>query len=116
MHPHTRIGEHFHFLSAMFPYDADGHSIMDYYAAAVELARNSSRELTESEYEIGMRMSTHIKQMYARSSQIAAVFNAGSFRLLEVQMERLEESTKQENATRPYTVPAKLQTVHEDSS
>lgn len=37
-------------------------------------------------------------------------------RLLEVQMERLEESAKQENATRPYTVPAKLQTVHEDSA
>lgn len=63
MRPNSRVGEHFHFLSAMFPYDSDGHSIIDYYAAAIELARNSSRELTDAEYEIGMNMSSHIKRM-----------------------------------------------------
>lgn len=52
--PHARMIHHFRFLIPLLPKDDDGLSPLHYYDSAIQIARNSMRELREEEFEIGM--------------------------------------------------------------
>jgi hypothetical protein len=65
--PHVRILHHFRFLLPLFAQDEDGLTPIHYYDTAIQLARNSSRELTEKEFDAGIRAADEIIRMYASS-------------------------------------------------
>ncbi|TFL06077.1 hypothetical protein BDV98DRAFT_540050 [Pterulicium gracile] len=52
--PHAHMIHHFRFLLPFLQDDEDGIPILHYYDSAVQLARNSTREPTEKEFELGM--------------------------------------------------------------
>jgi hypothetical protein len=53
---------HFRFIIPLLPRDEDGLSLLHYYDAAIQIARISSREPTEREFEIGMGAAEEIKR------------------------------------------------------
>lgn len=67
--PHARMIHHFRFILPLLPKGTGegGLSVLHYYDSAVQLARNSSREPTESEFELGMEAAGQIKQRCASS-------------------------------------------------
>lgn len=54
---------HFRFILPLLPRDEDGMSFLHYYDAAIQLARNSSREPTEREFELGIQAADDIMTM-----------------------------------------------------
>ena len=60
--PHDRLIHHFRHVLPLVPTTDDGTSLMHYYDSAIQLARNSSKELTEDEFEIGMDAAISIKK------------------------------------------------------
>jgi len=60
--PHARMWHHFRFIRPLLPIDEDGLTPLHYYDSAVHLARISGSELSESEFEIGMRAATEIEK------------------------------------------------------
>ncbi|PPQ89592.1 hypothetical protein CVT25_012337 [Psilocybe cyanescens] len=60
--PHARMLHHFRFLNPLLPKDEDGMTPLHYYDSAIQLARHSSRELTEDEFETGMNAAYQIEK------------------------------------------------------
>ena len=60
--PHARMLHHFRFLTPLLARDDDGMSALHYFDAAVQLARNAARELTEAEFAEGMAAAEQITQ------------------------------------------------------
>jgi len=60
--PHSRMLHHFRFLNPLLPKDEDGMTPLHYYDSAIQLARNSARELTEEEFEIGINAADLIEK------------------------------------------------------
>jgi len=60
--PHSRMLHHFRYLTPLLPKDEDGMTDLHYYDSAIQLARNSARELTEGEFEIGMNAASRIEK------------------------------------------------------
>jgi hypothetical protein len=60
--PHARMLHHFRFLNPLLLKDEDGMTPLHYYDSAVQLARNSARELTEGEFEAGMNAADQIEK------------------------------------------------------
>jgi len=60
--PHARMLHRFRFILPLLPGDEDGLTPLHYYDAAVQVARNGDRELTEQEYEIGIRAAREIEE------------------------------------------------------
>ncbi|KAF9535847.1 hypothetical protein CPB83DRAFT_842445 [Crepidotus variabilis] len=52
--PHARMIHHFRFIAPLLPKDEDGMTPLHYYDSAIQLVRNSSREVGEREFEVGM--------------------------------------------------------------
>ncbi|EIW86553.1 hypothetical protein CONPUDRAFT_114994 [Coniophora puteana RWD-64-598 SS2] len=80
--PHARILHHFRFILPLLPKDEDGLTALHYYDSAIQLARISEQELTEEEFETGMRAASDIQQI-----------------LNECRLEMLEESRTQLNVS-----------------
>ncbi|KAL0950957.1 hypothetical protein HGRIS_007708 [Hohenbuehelia grisea] len=53
--PHARMLEHFRALIPLLPSTPEGISYLHYYDSAVQIARDSSKEPTEEEFDNGMR-------------------------------------------------------------
>ena len=62
LRPHARPSHHFRFIRPLLPHDADGGTPLEYYDAAVQLARHGSREPTELEFAIGMNAAKEIEK------------------------------------------------------
>ena len=60
--PHSRMLHHFRFLNPLLPKDEDGMTPLHYFDSAIQLARNSARELTEEEFEVGMNAANQIEK------------------------------------------------------
>ena len=60
--PHSRMLHHFRFLNPLLTKDEDGVTPLHYYDSAIQLARNSSRDLTEEEFEVGITAANQIEQ------------------------------------------------------
>jgi hypothetical protein len=60
--PHSRMLHHFRFLNPLLPKDEDGMTALHYFDSAIQLTRNSARELTEEEFEIGMNAVNQIEK------------------------------------------------------
>ncbi|KAH9486756.1 Protein PRY2 [Psilocybe cubensis] len=60
--PHARMLHHFRFLNPLLPKDEDGMTPLHYYDSAIQLARHSSREVTEEEFETGMEAAYQIEK------------------------------------------------------
>ncbi|KAJ8469138.1 hypothetical protein ONZ45_g16989 [Pleurotus djamor] len=57
MKPHARMLHHFRFILPLLPSiasDEEHISFLHYYDSAIQIARNSSKEPSEAEFEIGM--------------------------------------------------------------
>jgi hypothetical protein len=67
--PHARMLHHFRFIIPLLPMDEDGLTPLHYYDSAIHLARISSNELSESEFETGMKASSDILKWYVRPRQ-----------------------------------------------
>ncbi|TFK40984.1 hypothetical protein BDQ12DRAFT_417463 [Crucibulum laeve] len=80
--PHVRMLHHFRFIIPLLPKDEDGMSPVHYYDSAIQLARNSGKELTEEEFEMGMKAAGDIEKS-----------------LNDCRLEMLEDSTTQLNDT-----------------
>ncbi|KAF8898545.1 hypothetical protein BD779DRAFT_1431517 [Infundibulicybe gibba] len=52
--PHARMLHHFRFILPLLSKDEDGLTPLHYFDSAVQLARNSARELIEHEFELGL--------------------------------------------------------------
>ncbi|KAF5377525.1 hypothetical protein D9615_005245 [Tricholomella constricta] len=76
--PHARMLHHFRFIQPLLPVDEYGLTPLHYFDAAVQLARNGSGELSETEFEVG----TEAAQAILKS-------------LHECHLEMLEESSTQ---------------------
>ncbi|KZP16758.1 hypothetical protein FIBSPDRAFT_748026 [Athelia psychrophila] len=63
LRPHSRMMHHFRFILPLLPQDEDGISLLHYYDSAIQLARNSARQPTEMEYQIGIESAEGIKQV-----------------------------------------------------
>lgn len=63
LRPHSRMLHHFRFILPLLPQDEDGISLLHYYDSAIQLARNSTREPTEMEFQIAMESADGIKKM-----------------------------------------------------
>ena len=53
---------HFRFLTPLLPKDEDGMTPLIYYDSAIQIARHSAQELTEEEFEIGMKAAYEIEK------------------------------------------------------
>ena len=53
---------HFRFLIPLLPVDEDGFTPLHYYDSAIQVARNAEKELSEEEYEVGVRVGREIEQ------------------------------------------------------
>jgi hypothetical protein len=53
---------HFRFLIPLLPVDEDGLTPLHYYDSAIQVARNAEKELSEGEYEMGVRVGSEIEQ------------------------------------------------------
>jgi len=60
--PHARMLHHFRFLSPLLPIDENGMSPLHYYDSAIQIARNSTRALSEEEFETGMNAVQQIER------------------------------------------------------
>ena len=60
--PHSRMLHHFRFLNPLLTKDEDGVTPLHYYDSAIQLARNSGRDLTEEEFEVGITAAYQIEQ------------------------------------------------------
>ncbi|KAK1223792.1 hypothetical protein PQX77_013316 [Marasmius sp. AFHP31] len=82
--PHDRMLHHFRFILPLLRTDTDddGLTPLHYYDSAIQLARNSYREPTEKEFELGMEMVDVIKRI-----------------LNETRMEMLQGSSTQLNGS-----------------
>ncbi|KAJ8084214.1 hypothetical protein PM082_002981 [Marasmius tenuissimus] len=82
--PHDRMLHHFRFILPLLKTDTDddGLTPLHYYDSAIQLARNSHREPTEKEFELGMEMVDTIKRI-----------------LNETRMEMLQGSSTQLNGS-----------------
>lgn len=58
--PHARMLHHFRFILPLLPLDEDGLTPLHYYDSAIHLARISSSELSENEFELGMTAASDI--------------------------------------------------------
>jgi hypothetical protein len=63
LRPHSRMLHHFRFILPLLPQDEDGISLLHYYDSAIQLARNSTKEPTEMEFQIAMESADGIKRM-----------------------------------------------------
>jgi hypothetical protein len=63
---------HFRHLLPLLPTDEDGLSFLHYYDSAIQLARLSSREPTESEFEVGISAAQEIRKRYRFPSWFCA--------------------------------------------
>jgi hypothetical protein len=63
LRPHSRMLHHFRFILPLLPQDEDGISLLHYYDSAIQLARNSTKEPTEMEFQIAMESAAGIKKM-----------------------------------------------------
>lgn len=52
--PHTPMLHHFRYIKPLLPVDDYGFTSLDYFDSAVQIARISSRELTQVEFALGM--------------------------------------------------------------
>lgn len=59
---------HFRFLKPLLARDVDGMSALHYFDAAVQVARNAAREMTEAEFAEGMAAAEQITQWYVALS------------------------------------------------
>lgn len=66
--PHARMLHHFRFLKPLLARDVDGMSALHYFDAAVQVARNAAREMTEAEFAEGMAAAEQITQWYVALS------------------------------------------------
>jgi hypothetical protein len=62
--PHTRMLHHFRFILPLLPVDEDGLTPLHYYDSAIQLARHSNVELSEQEFEMGMKPASEILKWY----------------------------------------------------
>jgi hypothetical protein len=53
---------HFRFILPLLPTDEDGLSLLHYYDSAIQVARNSIKEPTEKEFQIGIEAAGEIKR------------------------------------------------------
>jgi len=60
LRPHTRMLHHFRFILPLLPVDEDGLTPLHYYDSAIQLARYSNAELSEHEFEMGMKPANEI--------------------------------------------------------
>jgi len=60
--PHARMLHHFRFILPLLPTDEDGLSMLHYYDSAIQVARNSIKEPTEKEFQIGIEAAGEIKR------------------------------------------------------
>ena len=51
---------HFRFILPLLPVDEDGLTPLHYYDSAIQLARYSNAELSEHEFEMGMKPANEI--------------------------------------------------------
>ncbi|KIY45389.1 hypothetical protein FISHEDRAFT_49362 [Fistulina hepatica ATCC 64428] len=58
--PRARILQHFCFILPLLTVDADDLTALHYYDSAIQIARNSHAEVTEQEYELGMKAQAEI--------------------------------------------------------
>ncbi|KDQ63811.1 hypothetical protein JAAARDRAFT_29858 [Jaapia argillacea MUCL 33604] len=63
LRPHDRMLHHFRYIIPLLPKDEDGLTALHYYDSAIQLARHSSREPTEKEYEAGKEAADAIARM-----------------------------------------------------
>ena len=63
LRPHSRMIHHFRFILPLLPQDEDGISLLHYYDSAIQLARNSTKEPTEMEFQIAMESAAGIKKV-----------------------------------------------------
>jgi len=63
LRPHSRMMHHFRFILPLLPQDEDGISLLHYYDSAIQLARNSTKQPTEMEFQIGIESANGIKRM-----------------------------------------------------
>ncbi|KZT21642.1 hypothetical protein NEOLEDRAFT_1120771 [Neolentinus lepideus HHB14362 ss-1] len=63
LRPHDRMLHHFRFVIPLLPKDDDGLTPMHYYDSVIQLARNSCKEPTEGEYEMGWKAAGEIKRI-----------------------------------------------------
>ncbi|CAA7266610.1 unnamed protein product [Cyclocybe aegerita] len=62
--PHARMLHHFRFIAPLLPKDDAGLSPLHYYDSAIQLVRNSKRELTEEEFEVGLAAAEQIMKRW----------------------------------------------------
>ena len=60
--PHARMLLHFRFLVPLLTKDEDGLTPLHYYDSAIQLARNAAKELTEEEFEAGIKAARDIQE------------------------------------------------------
>ncbi|KAF9499832.1 hypothetical protein BDN71DRAFT_1383360 [Pleurotus eryngii] len=63
MKPHARMLHHFRFILPLLPSitsEEENISFLNYYDSAIQIVRNSSREPTEAEFELGMQAAQEI--------------------------------------------------------
>ncbi|KAF7436998.1 hypothetical protein PC9H_003832 [Pleurotus ostreatus] len=63
MKPHARMLHHFRFILPLLPSitsEEENISFLHYYDSAIQIVRNSSREPTEAEFELGMQAAQEI--------------------------------------------------------
>ncbi|KAL0580293.1 hypothetical protein V5O48_001710 [Marasmius crinis-equi] len=65
--PHDRMLHHFRFIIPLLTTDEDELTPLHYYDSAIQLARNSYREPTEREFELGMEMADNIKRILSET-------------------------------------------------
>ncbi|KAJ3505096.1 hypothetical protein NLJ89_g7594 [Agrocybe chaxingu] len=61
---HARMLHHFRFIAPLLPKDDAGLSPLHYYDSAIQLVRNSKRELTEEEFEVGLKAAEQIMKRW----------------------------------------------------
>lgn len=57
---------HFRFIIPLLPADEDELTPLHYYDSAIQLARNSDGDLSEEEFEVGMRAGSEIMKWCVR--------------------------------------------------
>lgn len=53
---------HFRFIIPLLTVDEDGVTPLHYYDSVIQVARYAEREVTEEEYEVGVRVCREIEQ------------------------------------------------------
>jgi len=63
LRPNDRMSHHYRFIAPLMPTDDEGRSPLHYYDSAIQLARQSDREPTEREFEVGITAAEDIEKI-----------------------------------------------------